>query len=254
MKSKPSTLRAQPTRPFILINMAMTADGKIATANRAISTFGSRRDHDNLMELRTTVDAVMSGARTINSGKITLGPGGIRYRRRRLKQGLAEFNLRIVVSGSGSVDPNAEVFKHRFSPIIVLTTKRADPDQLRQLRTRADAVKICGDREIHWGATLRWLNRKWGVRRLLCEGGGNLNDAMFRAGFVDELHLTICPKIFGGCTAPTIAEGIGFPSLAAAAGFQLQSRRRRGDELFLIFSRRATTRQNGSTPPHSERD
>ncbi|MEI9963030.1 MAG: dihydrofolate reductase family protein [Limisphaerales bacterium] len=45
------------------------------------------------------------------------------------------------------------------------------------------------------------------MKRLLCEGGAELSDALFRAGLVNELHLTICPKIFGGRTAPTIAEG-----------------------------------------------
>ena len=63
---------------------------------------------------------------------------------------------------------------------------------------------------------LHWLRKYWGVKRLLCEGGGELNDALFRAGVVDELHLTICPKLFGGRRAPTMADGIGFPRLTAA--------------------------------------
>jgi riboflavin biosynthesis pyrimidine reductase len=54
---------------------------------------------------------------------------------------------------------------------------------------------------------------------------------------VDELHLTICPKIFGGRTAPTIADGLGFRQLADAARFQLKSSRRIGDEMFLVFGR-----------------
>ena len=51
---------------IVLINMAMTADGKIATANRAVSSFSSRRDHDHLLALRATADAVMAGARTVD--------------------------------------------------------------------------------------------------------------------------------------------------------------------------------------------
>ncbi len=241
--AKRSSPLPQPSRPFVLINMAMTADGKIATANRAISTFGSRRDHDNLMKLRTTADAVMSGARTVNSGKITLGPGGPRYRRLRRRRGLTEYPLRIIVSGSGSIEANAEVFKHRFSPVIILTTRRIPSAKVRQLRSLAAHVKICGVREVNWGMAMRWLARKWGVRRLLCEGGGHLNDAMFRAGLVDELHLTVCPKIFGGRTAPTIAEGTGVPTLAAATKLRLHSRRRHGDELFLVYVRHKTARR-----------
>jgi 5-amino-6-(5-phosphoribosylamino)uracil reductase len=232
-----SPVTRHPSQPYVLVNMAMTADGKIATANRAITSFGSARDHDHLLELRATVDAVMSGARTVDGAKINLGPGGKKFQQRRLKQGLAEFNLRIIVSGSGSIDPRAEIFKHTFSPILILTTRRASAAQLAVLRRLATAVKICGTTEVNFRVALRWLRKKWGVRRLLCEGGGELNDALFRAGLVNELHLTVCPKIFGGRNAPTIAEGIGAPNLDAAAGFQSQSLRRVGDELFLVFTR-----------------
>jgi riboflavin biosynthesis pyrimidine reductase len=76
------------------------------------------------------------------------------------------------------------------------------------------------------------------VKRLLCEGGGELNAALFRAGLMDEVHLTICPKIFGGRTAPTIADGIGLPRLADAEKFELTSIKRKRDELFTVFSRK----------------
>ena len=248
--------------PFVLINMAMTADGKIATANRALSSFGSPRDHEHLLTLRATADAVMSGARTVNLNKINLGPGPEKFRRARLRNGLAEFNLRIIVSGRGALNPHAEIFQHRFeplprsrgrgsaapscvaddsqvakSPIIVLTTQRAATAQLKKLRALADEVKVCGKTEINFRAALRWLRAHRGVKRLLCEGGGELNDALFRAGLVDELHLTICPHIFGGRAAPTIAEGRGFAKLANAARLQLKSARRVGAEMFLVFAR-----------------
>jgi riboflavin-specific deaminase-like protein len=224
-------------RPFVLVNMAMTADGKIATANRAVSSFSSARDHEHLLELRATADAVMSGARTVDSAKINLGPGGSKHRQQRLKRGLAEYNLRIIVSGSGTIDPQAEVFKHKFSPIIILTTRKASTSALRRLQTLADEVKICGQTAINFSAALRWLQQKWGVRRLLCEGGGDLNDAMFRAGMVDELHLTVCPKIFGGRNGPTISEGIGFPALTNAYPLRLKSARQVKDEMYLVYER-----------------
>jgi riboflavin-specific deaminase-like protein len=223
--------------PFVFVNMAMTADGKIATANRALSSFGSARDHEHLLGLRATADAVMAGARTVDSNPINLGPAGIKHRRRRIKRGLAEYNLRVIVSGSGSINPRAEVFKHRFSPIIVLSTRRISSSSRRRLRSLADEIKICGRLEIDFRAAFRWLREKWGVRRLLCEGGGELNASLFRTDLVDELHLTICPKIFGGRRAPTIADAIGFARLSTSAGFKLKSARRIGNELFLVFVR-----------------
>jgi riboflavin-specific deaminase-like protein len=227
--------------PFVFVNMAMTADGKIATANRAVSSFGSTRDHKHLLELRATADAVMAGARTVDSAAINLGPGPARFRRQRLDNGLMEYNLRIIVSGNGSLNPAAEVFKHRFSPIIILTTSRASKTRLRQLRALANEVKVCGQQEINFCEAFCWLRGKWGVKRLLCEGGGGLNDALFRAGLVDELHLTICPKIFGGHNAPAIADGKGFRRLARALPLQIKSFKRVRNEVFAVF-RRVTQR------------
>jgi len=234
----PNARRQKSERPFVFINMAMTADGKIATAKRAVHSFGSARDLAHLYELRATADAVMCGARTVEIGNTTLGNGGERFRRARLKRGLTEYPVRVVVSGSGSLDPRAELFQHPFSPILVLTTQRAPASRLKPLRALADEVKRCGATEINFQAALRWLRTKWGVKRLLCEGGGELNDALFRAGLVDELHLTICPQLFGGRTAPTIADGIGIKHLAAAEQFELTSIKRQKGELFTVFSKR----------------
>jgi riboflavin-specific deaminase-like protein len=215
--------------------MAMTADGKIATANRAVSSFSSRRDQAHLLQLRATADAVMAGARTTDSNPVTLGPGPAKYRRLRVRRGLAEFNLRIIVSRSGTVNPKAEVFRRRFSPIIILTTRRATASRLRELRAVATEVRIYGAKEINFPRALRWLREKWGIKRLLCEGGGELNDALFRAGVVDQLHLTVCPKVFGGRTAPTIADGLGAGRLARAAHLALVSARRHDDEMFFVY-------------------
>ncbi|HEV2394784.1 MAG TPA: dihydrofolate reductase family protein [Verrucomicrobiae bacterium] len=226
--------------PYVLVNMAMTADGKIATANRAIASFSSRRDRENLLRLRATADAVMAGARTIDQGRVILGPGSAKHRRLRLSRGLAEYNLRVIVSGSGSVDPSSKIFQKRFSPIIILTTGRAGGPRLKRLRRLADEVKICGRREIDFPRALRWLQSKWKVRRLVCEGGGELNSPLFRKGLVNELHLTVCPKIAGGRKAPTIVDGAAAPNLAKAARLEIKSSRRIGAELFLVYRARAS--------------
>ena len=223
--------------PFVLVNMAMTADGKIATANRRVHSFSSERDLEHLYELRATADAVMCGARTVEISRSILGTGGEKFRKQRLKLRLAGHNLRVVVSGSGSINPRAAIFKKRFSPILIITTARASKTKLRRLRTIADDVRVCGKREINFRAAFHWLRAKWNVRRLLCEGGGELNDALFRADLVDELHLTICPKVFGGSRAPTIAEGEGFRRLAEAVPLQIRSFKRVGDEVFAVFRR-----------------
>jgi riboflavin-specific deaminase-like protein len=232
---RPPRPASRGSLPFVLINVAVTADGKIATANRAVSSFSSPHDQRLLLELRATADAVMAGARTVDSGPINLGPGPAIYRARRRRRGLAEYNLRFVVSRLGSLKPEAEIFRHRFSPIIILTTASAGKARLARLRAVADKVRICGAQAVDFPAALRWLRGKWGVKRLLCEGGGEINDALFRAGLVDEVHVTVCPKVFGGRGAPTMADGVGVPKLARAARFELRSARRVGSEMFLVY-------------------
>jgi 2,5-diamino-6-(ribosylamino)-4(3H)-pyrimidinone 5'-phosphate reductase len=232
------------TLPFTFLNLAMTADGKIAPASRHFITFSSPRDREHMMELRATADAVMSGARTVDLNPVTLGTGGEKYRRLRKKRGLSEYNLRVIVSGSGSIDPEAAIFKKRFSPIIIMTTESAGARRLDRLRRVAEGVIICGRRHLDFRFGLRVLRKKWKVKRLLCEGGGELDDGLFRAGVVNELHLTLCPKIMGGRHAPTICDGLGFPTLAKACQLELKSLKRHRDELFLVFAVRSPEKEN----------
>jgi riboflavin-specific deaminase-like protein len=233
VKKKPDIKKSK--LPFVFSNFAITADGKIAFANGEFDPFGSDRDREHMMELRATADAVMAGARTVETPGVTLGPGGKKFQRSRLARGLAEYNLRVIVSGSGSMDMRAEIYKRRFSPIIVLTSERASKKTLRELRGIADEVKVFGEKEVDLHAALRWLRAKWNVKRLLCEGGGGLHGSMVRAGLIDELHLTICPIIFGGRTSPTIAEGGSVLKLADAARFQFTSAKRVADELYVVL-------------------
>jgi riboflavin-specific deaminase-like protein len=215
----------------------MTADGKLAPASRHFEPFAGARDREHLLELRATADAVMAGARTVDLDRVNLGPGPARFRRQRLKRGLSEYNLRIIVSGRGSIDAKAEVFRHRFSPIVILTSELIPCRKLVQLQSLTDEVKVIGKREIDFDAALRWLRAKWNVKRLLCEGGGEVNGALFKAGLVDELHLTISPVIFGGRAGPTLADGTGVERLADAAQLRLVSMKTVAADMFLVYKR-----------------
>ena len=229
-------------RPFVLINMAMSADGKIAPAHRRFVAFGSRRDHANLLALRATADAVMCGARTVDSAPMMLDAGGAVYERRRQRAGLAKQNLRVIVSGSGSVDPQAVVFQRGESPVILLASSRAPKSRLAKLKQMADCVKVCGKNSVALGQALGWLRRDWAVKRLLCEGGGELNFELLRLGLVDELHLTVCPRIIGSRDAPTIADGEGFARLAKVTKLELTGQRRTVGELFTTWRVRPKAR------------
>src|SRR5262249_1040239 len=147
---------------------------------------------------RAASDAVIAGARTIDSAPGHYGPGPARYRELRLQRGLDEYNLRVIVSGSASVDPRADIFRHRFSPIVVLVTGRAPLRNVLKLESVADEVKAFGEDRLDFVTAFHWLRERWKVKNLLCEGGGELNFALLRQGLVDEIYQTACPLIFGG--------------------------------------------------------
>jgi riboflavin-specific deaminase-like protein len=194
-------------RPWVVVNMAMSADGKIATAGREVTTFGSPRDLKALYSLRATADAVLCGARTIEETGATLGNGGDAFRRRRIRAGLSEMPLRVIVSGKASLDPSAAIWKAKGSPIVVLISSEAPAGARKRLEALADAVWVSPSKGVDLEAAFAWIRAKWGVRRLVCEGGGSLNAAMFRSGLVDEMRITLCPRVFGGNASPTIADG-----------------------------------------------
>lgn len=224
-----------PQRPYMVLNMAMSADGKIATANRAVSSFGSQHDHRHLYELRAGADALLCGATTAGEPGVNLDLGGPRYHRLRARRGLPPTLLRVIASGQARLDPEAPVFRDRTMPTFVLVAAAAPERRVQRLRRLADHVMPFGDARLDLVAALHWLHTAHGIRRLVCEGGAELNDALFRAGLVDELHLTVCPRLVGGGSAPTLAEGAGVQRLAEAQRLRLRQCRRVGDELFLVF-------------------
>lgn len=221
--------------PFVYVNVAMTADGKLAPANRHFFPFSSKLDQQRMMQLRSEADAVLSGARTVDMGEVDLGPGGRKWQKKRLEAGLPEFNLRIIVSGSASVNPDAHIFKTHFSPIILLVNRTAPQSRLNRLSKLVDDIHLSEGDSICFHTAFQWLREKWKVKRLLCEGGGEVNAPIFLEGLVDELHLTIAPIIFGGRNAPTLADGEGIASLDQAVKLRLKHLEKIGDELYTVY-------------------
>jgi riboflavin biosynthesis pyrimidine reductase len=106
------------------------------------------------------------------------------------------------------------------------------------LRASATLVEL-GDSEVDVLRLLEWLARERGCKVVLCEGGGVLNARLFEANAIDELYVTIVPRILGGESAPTLVEGEGFEP-DAIPDARLASVERVGDELFLVYRFGAT--------------
>lgn len=222
-------------RPFVFINMAMTLDGKTSTVERRPTDWTSKNDKRRLIALRATADAVMVGARTSETDRTSLSIPDKRLQRARVRRGQPPHPLRVIVSGNGSFRENIRVFERQVSPILVFTSRRAPRAKLDRLARLPDVhVYIVGERDVDVPLMLDILMRDWKVKRLLCEGGASLNWSLFVARAVDEVFVTLCPRIFGGATAPTLVDGAGFPrSLALSA--KLLRCQRKGQELFLRY-------------------
>jgi 5-amino-6-(5-phosphoribosylamino)uracil reductase len=220
--------------PFVFTNGAVSLDGKLALENRSIIQFSSAQDRRSVFQLRARADAVLCGAETVETFAIDLEAGSAAFRKKRKRSGLAPEPLRILVSQGGNIDPGAKIFHKPVSPVILITTKTAAKQCAAKLRGLA-TVKGFGQEGVDFVRAFRWLHAEWRVERLLCEGGGETNAALIRAGVVDEMHVTVCPLVLCGRKAMTLCDGEGFPSLKVATRLKLKSVKKIRDELFLTY-------------------
>jgi len=184
--------------------------------------------------MRARTDAVLSGAETVKTFNIDLSAGPPQCRAERKRKGLPAEPLRILASQDGKITREARIFKKPVSPVIVLTTRHALRRCAEKLRGLA-TVKAFGKNKLNFPSAFRWLRDELGIRRILCEGGGETNAALLRAGVVDEIHVTVCPLVLCGRNAPTLCDGQGVKSLALAPRLKLKSARVVKDELFLVY-------------------
>ncbi len=221
-------------RPYVIINMAMSVDGKVSSVAREPTTFTSREDKKLLLKIRSRGDALIVGANTLATDYTTMGIPDPKLRAERKRRGQTAQPVRVIVSGQLNLSPALKVFKTPISPILIVCCQLASQSR-RNKFSHLGRLIVCGKREVNIKRLLSMLTREYGIRTLVCEGGPTLNDAFFRAGSVDELCVTLCPRIVGGQKAPTLVEGIGFPYLKNAAKGKLLSCRKGKQEWFLRY-------------------
>ena len=207
-------------RPWVTLNVAMTADGKIDTVARQGAAISSPDDWERVDRLRAESDAVMVGGRTLLGEDPRLTVKSPRLRAGRRARGLDENPIKVGISSEAILALDSRFLTFGPARVMIFTTGRAAPSQIARLRERGVQVFVTGERRVDLAAAMRRL-REQGVERVLVEGGGTLNSGLLRQGLVDELYLYIAPLIFGGADAPTPADGVGLPRQEA---LQLQLR------------------------------
>ena len=190
-------------RPFVTANFAMTWDGRVSTRRFTPTNFTSKRDKLRLLEIRATADAVLVGVSTIVADNMAMGMPDETLRAARIKRGQSPFPLRVLASNSGRIPKNLRVFTSGPAPIVIFSTTQMASATRTRLARLADLWLYEGAR-VNLAAMLATLRADYGVRRVVCEGGPRLFRALLEEQLVDEIHITLAPRIFGGTGAPTL--------------------------------------------------
>jgi len=227
--------RSPPDRPWVSANFALTWDARISTRNRTPSDFSSREDKRRLLEIRSRADAVLVSAATVASDRMTIGLPSPSLRAARKMRGQAPYPLRVLVTSSGRIDPSLPLFAKRFSRIIIFSTVRMPARIQHALAPRAE-LRLADTGRVNLKEMINTLGREDGIERLHCEGGGTLLRSLLAEDLVDEIFLTLCPRIFGGAAAPTLT-GLAHEFLPHSVHFQIKSMETVGGECFLRYQR-----------------
>ena len=219
----------------VIMNGAMTVDGKIATAS-GDSKISSNEDLVRVHRLRASVDAIVVGISTIlaDDPQLTV----------RLVKG--KNPTRVIVDSRGRIPIDSQIMRMATKiKTIIAATDQAPKEKILKLEDMGAQVLVISEGKrgqsaaVPHGVNLKDLFRrleKMRLRRILVEGGGELNWSLLHLWLVDELTITIAPKIAGGRLATTLVEGDGFDEIAQSIKLKLKKvERKKNGELVLRY-------------------
>ncbi len=203
-----------PFRPQlrVILNLAISADGKISTTGKSPAHFTSKADLERLLEIRKRADAILVGRATLEADQMTMTTDGHQP-------------WRCVISNKGNFDPRHPFFHSDGGPRHLVISGDADSPDLPATIHRMTL-----------GGFLEELRQNPDITTLLCEGGGSLVKQLFELDVVDEINLTWAPHtLFGGKEAPTIT-GLPGDFLPSSRHYELAAMTTLGnDEVFLTY-------------------
>jgi riboflavin-specific deaminase-like protein len=186
-------------RPYVGLNMVSTLDGK-ATIDWRTKGISSDLDRQLFHHLRTQADAVMVGAGTVRAERYGRIAKSDELRAKREREGLAADPLAVVVSARLDLPADLPLLQQQGQKVVIATGSDA---VLQGTNADIEYLRVGDDLPL----LLSRLRDEQDVRSILCEGGPTLNSHLFAAGAVDELFLTMSPKVSGGAAALTIVAG-----------------------------------------------
>ena len=193
---------APAERPYVALNMVASLDGKAAVEGHT-KALSSELDRRYFHLLRAQAEAVMVGAGTLRAERYGAMTKSDELRDIRERQGLAPDPLAVVVSARLHLPADLPLLNEPTQPVLIATASEGRleglGDQVRYLNVGDDLPLL-----------MARLRADHGIRSVLCEGGPTLNSHLISAGLVDELFLTLHPKLTGGADALTIVAGRTF--------------------------------------------
>ena len=185
---------------FIFSNLAMSLDGKIATAQRTLFPLGTEEDLQHMKVLRKSCDALLMGASTL---RVYKNPCMITNQTRQ------PINI-LVSSHLQHISPSWKFFTHPAIQRILFVGPKTAKSKLKSFSKSSEIVTLKGPspRNPISKQITGYLETK-NITRLLVEGGGEIMWDFVSHGLIDEYHVTLTPKIIGGSKSPTLVDGMG---------------------------------------------
>jgi len=208
-------------KPFVAIKVAMSADGKTATRTGDSRWISGRKSRELVHKMRTEYDAVMVGAGTVIADDPQL-----------TSHGKGRDPYRIIVDGKLKTPLGAKVIG-KDRKIIIAACEGASRRKARLLSRNAQ-VFLSGKRKVDLKKLVHALGAL-GMKKIVIEGGGELNAEALGAGIVDRLYIFIAPKIIGGKEARGVFGGVGAERIKDSVKLKKVKERRIGEDLLLEY-------------------
>ena len=192
----------------VTVNVAMTLDGKIDNVARQGAKISSDEDWERVDRMRAAHDAILVGGNTLLSEDPRLTVKSAALRDERVARGLSPDPAKVGIVSTCTLPANSHFLNDGAGEVFIFVTERTSPEQLTLLRDSRAKVFVLGERRVNLVAAFEVL-AEYGIETVMVEGGGGMIAALIAAGLVDEIHAYIAPLIFGGATAPTLADGEG---------------------------------------------
>lgn len=185
-----------PDRPYVLVNMVMSADGKVVFEGTE-QGIGSDVDQRLMREIRANVDIILNGAGTFRASGTSPRLRDPALEQLRRARGKPPTPLGSVLTRSGNLDTSRIFFTASDFDAVVFVTDATPVGRRRALKATGRRVFVLPSENVLPGM-LRVMRHDLGAETLLVEGGPTLNGDLFRLRAVDEYFLTLGPVIVNG--------------------------------------------------------